>query len=99
RAADSAADRDAHVLGCLRPLPRSEHEIVSLDEVDPDPGEVGKPLMEDGDRLGEHRVGLALAVDEPIDGLEGAAMLVGGRAHRATGSSRSAPSKTATRSR
>ena len=36
-ATDSLADRDPDVVGGLRPLPRPEHEVSLLDEVDADP--------------------------------------------------------------
>src|SRR6266480_769541 len=46
RAADALADRDAHMLGRLRPLPRAEHEVVALDQVDPDPRVVLAPVVQ-----------------------------------------------------
>jgi hypothetical protein len=53
RAADALPDRDPHVLGRLRPLPRAEHEVVAFDDVDPDPRVVVESFLEHFDRRGE----------------------------------------------
>ena len=46
RAADALADGDPYVLSRLGALPRPEHEVVALDEVDPDPGVVVEAVVE-----------------------------------------------------
>src|SRR5215211_1880254 len=83
-AADALADGNANVLGRLRPLPRAEHEVVAVDEVDPDPRVVVDVIVEDvDDVLQDLRVG-APAVEDPVD-----------RLPRAGHRSRSSPSKPA----
>ena len=79
------------MVGGLRPLPRAEHEVVLLDEVDADPRVVVEAVVEDIHRLAEDLVRLGFPVDDPIDRLERARVV----AHDGTASSRSAPSKSA----
>jgi hypothetical protein len=89
--ADALADWNADVLGRLRALPGAEHEIVALDEVDPHPGVMVEPVMEELDGLAEDLVRLALAIEDAVDRLQSAVIV----AQERTASSRSAPSKPA----
>ena len=84
RAAHALADRDAHVLGRLRTLPRPEHEVVAVDQVDADPRVMADPVVEDVDDALENLRIRAAAVEDAIDRL----LCAGLR-------SRSAPSKAA----
>jgi hypothetical protein len=85
------------VLGRLRALPGPEHEVVAFDQVDADPGVGLDAVVQHLDGLPQDLVGLALAVDDPVDRLEGAAIRVRRRAHSTgTACSTSAPSKSAT---
>ena len=96
-AADPVADRDADVVRRLRSLPGAEDEVVALNEVDPDPGVVLEPVVQDPDDLAKNLVGLGLAVDDPVDGLQRTPERVRRRAHSTgTASSTSVPSKSAT---
>jgi hypothetical protein len=82
RSADPATDRDPHVPGRLWTLPRSQDEVVAFDEVDAHPGVVVDAVVENLDRLPQDLVGLRLAVDDPIDGVERAPVRVGRYAQR-----------------
>src|SRR5439155_25899122 len=84
-AADALADRDPDMLGRIGALPGAEHELVAVDEVDPDPRVVLEAAVQGLDDLAEHVVRLAAAPDDLLDRL----------AH----CSRSAPSKAPTFSR
>src|SRR6185503_18616982 len=67
RAADPLADRDAHVLGGLRPAPGPEHELVALDEVDPDPGVRVEAVVEQVDDPAQDVVGVLAAGGDLLD--------------------------------
>src|SRR6476659_1915311 len=67
RAADPLADRDAHVLGGLRPAPGPEHELGALDEVDPDPGVRVEAVVEQVDDPAQDVVGVLAAGGDLLD--------------------------------
>src|ERR671915_394829 len=65
-AADALSDRNPDVLGCLRPLPGTQDEVVTLDEVDPDPRVVGAAIVEHFDDLPQHVVRVTAPVENPL---------------------------------
>src|ERR671915_576225 len=65
-AADALSDWNPDVLGCLRPLPGTQDEVVTLDEVDPDPRVVGAAIVEHFDDLPQHVVRVTAPVENPL---------------------------------
>src|SRR6266542_3427450 len=68
--ADALSQWNPDVLRSLGALPRPEHELVSFDEVDADPRVVVEAVVQDGDNRAEDVVGIAPAVEDPVDRLE-----------------------------
>ena len=66
-AAHALADGDPDMLGGLGPLPGTEHELVSLDEVDPDPRVGLDAVCEQIDDAAQDLVGRLVAAGDALD--------------------------------